>query len=91
VFKTFPKKKEVLLRVEMTQKQRILAKTLIEKNFEALSQFEKQKNSGVKVSIRHADNILIQLRMIANHPLHLTDLYGTEIFRSTSKFTEDQV
>jgi len=27
--------------------------------------------------------------MIANHPLHLTDLYGTEIFRSTSKFTED--
>jgi len=37
VFKSFPKKKEVILRVEMTQKQKVLSKTVIEKNFEVLS------------------------------------------------------
>ncbi|TNV87148.1 hypothetical protein FGO68_gene5800 [Halteria grandinella] len=81
VFKHFPKKKEVILRVEMTAKQKLVSKSILEQNFEALSQFEKKNNSGVKISLKAADNILCLLRMTANHPLHLTDLYGTEIFR----------
>jgi SNF2 family DNA or RNA helicase len=62
----------------MTQKQRVIAKSLLEKNLEVLTLFEKQKTNQMKVSVRHADNILMQLRQIANHPLHLTDIYGTE-------------
>jgi SNF2 family DNA or RNA helicase len=86
----FPKKKEVILRVEMTQKQKLVAKSIIEQNFEALSQFEKKNNSGVKISLKFADNILMLLRMTANHPLHLTELYGTEIFRqkNNNQYTE---
>lgn len=48
----------------------------------------------MKVSLRHADNILMQLRQIANHPLHLTDIYGTEKLRSKSlgkESIEDQL
>jgi hypothetical protein len=46
----------------MTQKQRVIAKSLLEKNLEVLTLFEKQKTNQMKVSLRHADNILMQLR-----------------------------
>eukprot|EP00347_Sterkiella_histriomuscorum_P014308 403361369 len=90
VFKTFPKKKEVIIRVEMTPRQKYISKCILQKNMEQLSQFEKSKSSA-KVSMKSVMNILTLLRMVANHPLHLTEQYATEHYRQTQLYDKNKV
>jgi SNF2 family DNA or RNA helicase len=81
VFTSFPKKKEIILRVEMSKKQKVLSKCLIEKNFEELVELEKKKSNS-KLSIKGANNILMALRLVANHPLLLSHLYSSDNFKA---------
>ena len=89
VFKNFPKKKEVIIRIEMTRRQKQLSKLIIKKNYDELQKFEKNKNT-VKVSVKSAGNILMLLRMIANHPLLLSNLYATDRYRQMNFSKKDE-
>ncbi len=73
-----PKRKEVIVRVEMTPAQNELMKKLIVDNVSVLaSNDQKQQQKGIS-------QVLIYLRQAANHPQLLGSAYCTDNFSRTN-------
>jgi chromodomain-helicase-DNA-binding protein 4 len=73
-----PKKKELILRVDLSKRQREIYKCIFTRNFNALKELDKMKRKN-KISIKSVANILMLLRLCTNHPLLLTRDYKGRI------------
>ena len=78
VLKDLPLRKEVIVRIELTQAQKDLSKKILLRNMETLVDFEKGKYG----STTQISNIYVYMRLIADHPLLLGAEYCTDNFRS---------
>jgi SNF2 family DNA or RNA helicase len=58
----FVLKKEVIVPVELTERQRMIYKCIFKKNFEALTFLDRNNKSSNKVSLKSANNVLLYLR-----------------------------
>jgi len=87
VLKQMPKRKEVIVRVEMTHRQKQICKRLISDNLQELKEVEMKKNK----SLGQVNNLLVYLRQIADHPLLLSGSYCTDNFRSQKLFKQLQL
>jgi len=72
-------RKEVIIYIEMTQEQKDLAKSILEKNLDALIAFEKGKKTTELATV---NNLFTLMRQIVNHNLMLSNEYATDCFRS---------
>ena len=78
VLKNLPLRKEVIVRIEMTQEQKDMARMIIGKNVEALVALERGK---LAPSLAAVNGIFTLLRLIVDHNLLLGSEYCTENFR----------
>eukprot|EP01022_Parablepharisma_sp_SALTPOND_P004350 TRINITY_DN120141_c0_g1_i1.p1 TRINITY_DN120141_c0_g1~~TRINITY_DN120141_c0_g1_i1.p1 ORF type:complete len:1326 (+),score=196.29 TRINITY_DN120141_c0_g1_i1:6098-10075(+) len=79
VLPNLPKKKEVIVRVELTTWQKQLYKCIFTRNFPALKQLDKKNKGKATVSIKSLTNILMMLRLCANHGLLLTREFNSRL------------
>ena len=93
VLKSLPKKKEVLINVYLTKRQRQIYKLIFMKNYEALTFLEKNSYKNTKISLKSATNILMYLRLWWNHPFLLTRKYnpGIKAGDSLNDETEEDI
>ena len=62
VLENFPLKKEIIVPIDLTRRQRKIYKCIFKKNFEYLSLLDKQSKTKRPISLRAANNILLYLR-----------------------------
>ena len=74
-----PLRKEVIVRIEMTQEQKDMARGILEQNLDALVAFERGKQSSS--SMAAVNGIFTLMRQIVDHNLLLGSEYCTDNFR----------
>jgi len=79
VIPNLPKKKEIIVRVELTGWQKTLYKAILTRNFTALKQLDKENKGKGKISIKSLTNVLMMLRLCANHGLLLTKEFNSRL------------
>jgi len=56
-------KKEIVIPVDLTDRQKEIYKTVFKRNFETLYKLDKKENSQKRISLKTANNILLALRL----------------------------
>ena len=72
-----PRKKELIVRVDLSATQKQIYKCICTRNFQALKELDKK--SKTKISIKSITNILMLLRLCTNHALLLSKEYNNSV------------
>ncbi len=79
VLPNLPRKKEIIVRVDLTKWQKQLYRCIFTRNFPALKQLDKKRMGKATVSIKSLTNVLMMLRLCANHGLLLTREFNSRL------------
>ena len=83
-------KKEIVIPVDLTDRQKEIYKTVFKRNFETLYKLDKKENSQKRISLKTANNILLALRLWCDHPLLLSHKYNKRL-RLLENFETDDI
>ena len=78
VLENLTSKKEIIVHISLTQKQRKIYKLILEKNFETMSLIDRNQPQRI-ISLKSATNVLSYLRLCCNHPFLLTHKYNKSL------------
>eukprot|EP00357_Protocruzia_adherens_P021885 CAMPEP_0115046674 /NCGR_PEP_ID=MMETSP0216-20121206/48875_1 /TAXON_ID=223996 /ORGANISM="Protocruzia adherens, Strain Boccale" /LENGTH=1611 /DNA_ID=CAMNT_0002429771 /DNA_START=24 /DNA_END=4859 /DNA_ORIENTATION=- len=79
-----PSKTELIIRVDLSKKQKELYKGILSRNYNVLQALDKKNKS--KVSCRSLINVLTNLRLVADHPL-LVESFTEEQLKNQGEMT----
>ena len=79
VLRNLPRKKELIVRVHLTQRQREIYRLVLTRNYEALQELDRNKRGQSKVSVKSLCSVLTYLRLCCDHPLLLSPRYNPRL------------